>query len=94
VGVHLDAYQVIKSPIITEKVALDTERSNIWGFEVDRRANKIQIKQAIEQIWDVKVLSVKTMIRKGKPRRVGREWHKQPAMKRALVRLAQDDRIE
>ena len=93
-GVHLDAYQVIKAPLITEKLALDTERSNIWGFKVDRRANKIQIRQAIEQIWDVKVLSVKTMIRKGKPRRVGREWTHQPDWKRALVKLAADDRIE
>ena len=70
--VSLDAFQVIKSPIITEKVSVDTEQSNIWGFKVDRRANKIQIRQAVEQIWEVKVLSVNTMIRKGKPRRVGR----------------------
>ena len=73
---------------------LATEQSNIWGFIVDRRANKIQIRQAIEQLWDVKVLSVNTMIRKGKPRRVGREWAKQPNWKRALVKLAADDRIE
>ena len=54
----------------------------------------IQIKQAIQQIWDVKVLAVNTMIRKGKPRRVGRDWTHQPDWKRALVKLATDDRIE
>ncbi|RMG07269.1 MAG: 50S ribosomal protein L23 [Planctomycetota bacterium] len=92
--VHLDAYQVIKAPIITEKLAKQTEHSNIWGFVVDKRANKIQIKQAVEQLFDVKVLSVRTMNRKGKPRRVGREWSHAPNWKRALVRLAEDDRIE
>jgi large subunit ribosomal protein L23 len=93
-GVHLDAYQVIKSPIITEKMARQTELNNIYGFVVDRRANKIQIRQAVEQLWDVKVVSVNTMIRKGKPRRVGREWHHAASWKRALVKLAPDNRIE
>ena len=93
-AVHLDAYQIIKAPIITEKVALKTEQSNVWGFHVDKRANKIQIRQAVEQLWDVKVLSVNTMIRKGKPRRVGREWTHQKDWKRALVKLRAEDRIE
>jgi large subunit ribosomal protein L23 len=91
---NLDAFQVIKSPIVTEKMATATEQSNVWGFRVDKRANKIQIRQAVEEIWKVKVHSVKTMIRKGKPRRVGREWCHQADWKRALVRLADDNRIE
>jgi large subunit ribosomal protein L23 len=93
-GVHLDAYQVIKSPIITEKMAKATEQHNTWAFQVNLASNKIQIRQAVESIWDVKVLSVKTMVRKGKPRRVGREWCHQADWKRALVRLRPEDRIE
>lgn len=93
-AVHLDAFQIIKSPIITEKVAKQTELNNVYGFNVDRRANKIQIRQAIEQIWDVKVVSVNTIVRKGKPRRVGREWSRSADVKRALVKLAPDNRIE
>ena len=93
-AVNLDAFQIIKAPIITEKVSLGAEQSNIWGFQVDKRANKIQVRQAVEQIWEVKVLSVNTMIRKGKPRRVGKEWCHEGDWKRALVKLAPDDRIE
>lgn len=93
-AIQLDAYQIIKSPIITEKMAVQTEQSNIWGFTVDKRANKIQIRQAVEQLWDVKVLSVNTMTRKGKPRRVGSEWTHQKSWKRALVKLRAEDRIE
>ncbi len=93
-AVHLDAYQIIKSPIITEKMAKQTELNNIWGFVVDRRANKIQVRQAVEQIWDVKVVSVNTMVRKGKPRRVGSDSCQTADWKRALVKLAPDNRIE
>ena len=64
------------------------------GFVVDRRANKIQIKEAVERIWDVKVVKVNTVIRKGKPRRVKANWAKEPSWKRALVRLREGDRIE
>lgn len=91
---HLDAYQIIKGPVITEKVSTLTEIENVYGFKVDRRANKVQIRQAVETIWDVKVLNVNTMIRKGKPRRVRFNWSKQPDTKIALVKLAEGQRIE
>lgn len=91
---ELDAYQIIKGPLITEKLATAQERNNTYGFKVDKRANKIQIRQAVESIWDVKVVDVRTMTRKGKPRRVRWAWHHQPDTKVALVRLAADDRIE
>ena len=90
----LDAFSVIKRPLITEKMSTLTELHNWYGFEVDRRANKIQIKQAVEQIWNVKVVQINTMIRKGKPRRVKAKWSKAPNWKRALVKLAEGDRIE
>ncbi len=91
---ELDPTQVIKGPLITEKLAIQTENDNIYGFKVDKRANKIQIKKAIEHLWGVKVVRVNTMTRKGKPRRVRASWSKAPDWKRALVKLAEGDRIE
>ncbi len=91
---ELHPYQIIKSPVITEKVSTLTDRHNTYGFKVDRRANKVQIRQAVEKIWDVKVVAVRTMNRKGKPRRVRFKWATQPDLKIALVRLAADNRIE
>lgn len=94
-AVELDPYQVIRGPLITEKLTKLNEQNNIFGFKVDRRANKIQIKQAIETIWpDVDVVSVNTQLRKGKPRRVRFHWTKSPDWKRALVKLAEGQRIE
>lgn len=90
----LQPSEIIKAPLITERLATMTEFNNIYGFKVDRRANKIQIKQAIESLWGVKVVSVNTQVRKGKPRRVGFAWTKAPTWKRALVKLADGDRIE
>lgn len=91
---HLDPYTIIKAAQITEKLTTANERSNVYGFKVDRRANKIQIRQAVESIWGVKVVEVRTMIRKGKPRRVKANWTHQPDWKRALVKLATGQRIE
>ena len=91
---HLSNWDIIKSPLYTEKLTWLNENSNYYGFLVDRRANKIQIKQAVEEIFDVKVAKVNTLIRKGKPRRVRWSWTHEPATKRALVRLAEGQRIE
>ena len=93
-SVHLGVYDIIKSPLITEKLSLLNEGQNLYGFEVDRRANKIQIREAVEKIWGVKVVKVNTMVRKGKPRRVKWSWEHEPNVKRALVWLAEGDRIE
>ncbi len=90
----LDAYQVIKGPVITEKVTGLTEDANVYAFKVDMRANKVQIRSAVEKIWGVKVVSVRTQVRKGKPRRMKHTWSRQPDFKRALVRLAEGQRIE
>lgn len=90
----LDAYQVIKGPVITEKVTGLTEDANVYAFKVDMRANKVQIRNAVEKIWGVKVVSVRTAVRKGKPRRMKHTWSRQPDFKRALVRLAEGQRIE
>ena len=91
---ELDPTQVIKGPLITEKLSIQTENDNIYGFKVDKRANKVQIRKAIERLWGVKVVRVNTMTRKGKPRRVRTGWSKSPDWKRAIVKLAEGDRIE
>lgn len=90
----LTTWDVLKSPLYTEKLTWLNENHNYYGFIVDRRANKIQIKQAVEEIFEVKVTAVNTLIRKGKPRRVGASWTHEPASKRALVKLAEGQRIE
>lgn len=89
-----DVYTIIKRPIVTEKTTLLTERANAYTFLVDMHANKIEIKQAIEKIFKVKVDKVRTQIRKGKPRRVRFNWGTQPNWKRALVTLEEGQKIE
>ena len=65
-----DVYDVIYSPVVTEKSVRAIEEGNVYTFIVDRLANKVQIRQAVEELFSVKVQSVRTLIRKGKPRRV------------------------
>lgn len=93
-SVELNTFEVIKSPLITEKLTYLNEKANVYGFVVDRRANKVQIKQAVERIWSVKVLKVNTLLRKGKPRRVRWGWDHEPTRKRAFVWLAEGQSIE
>lgn len=91
---ELDAWTIIKSPVITEKVTTATEHSNTYGFRVDMRANKIQVRQAVQTIWGVDVIDVRIQVRKEKPRRFKAKVTSQPSWKRALVRLAEGQRIE
>jgi large subunit ribosomal protein L23 len=90
----MNVYQVLKRPILTEKS--DYQRDdNQYVFEVDRRANKIQIKEAVETLFDVEVTAVNTMIIKPKRRRLGRKTIvTRPAWKRAVVTLAPGERIQ
>ena len=68
----MDMYQVLKKPLVTEKGTRQKEQSNQIIFEVDRRANRVMVRTAVETIFKVKVLSVKLMNVKGKERRVGK----------------------
>ncbi len=89
----MNLYQVLKRPLQTEKTDLQRD-NNQYIFEVDRRANKLQIKEAVEKIFDVKVTAVNTMIIKPKRRRLGRKVViTRPAWKRAVVTLAPGERI-
>lgn len=90
----MNVYQVLKRPILTEKS--DYQRDdNQYVFEVDRKANKLQIKEAVETIFDVEVLKVNTMVMKPKQRRLGRKTiQTRPSWKRAVVTLAPGERIQ
>jgi large subunit ribosomal protein L23 len=90
----MDFYQIIKKPIITEKATKQKEQVNQLTFEVDRHANKILVRNAIENIFKVKVLSVTVINVKGKKRMVGRNVGRKPDWKKAIVRLAPGENIE
>jgi len=95
-----DAYDVIVSPVVTEKSAGQME-SNIYTFIVSMDANKIEIGKAVEKIWDVTVKDVRTMRYAGKAKRamLGRMARnnatgRRPSYKKAVVQLAEGDYIE
>ena len=85
---------IIKAPIITEKTADLAQNHNTITFSVDTKANKIQIKQAIEKIFDVKVDSVNTINVKPRRKRVGRYVGKTNKVKKAIVKLKEGSSIE
>jgi large subunit ribosomal protein L23 len=79
---------VIRRPLITEKSTLLKDEKGIVAFEVDRRANKIDVKRAVETVFKVKVAEVRVANMHGKVRRQGRFVGRQPDWKKAYVRLA------
>ena len=85
---------IIKAPIITEKSASLSENGNIVTFSVDPKANKTQIKQAVEKIFNVKVESVNTINVKPKTKRVGRYTGLTNRKKKAIVKLKEGSTIE
>jgi large subunit ribosomal protein L23 len=89
-----ESYKVIKRPLITEKSTLQKEMNNQLAFEVDRRANKIEIKKAVERIFKVRVKDVRTMQYQGKQKRLGRTLGRRPHWKKAIVTLQPGEKIE
>ena len=89
----LDPHQVIKSHISTERSTKLREQNNEYIFEVDKRADKFAIREAVENAFKVKVDSVRTMIAPGKIRRLGRNEGKTPTWKKAVVRLKKGQTI-
>jgi len=86
---------IIKRPIaLTEKAATLKATANQVIFEVDVKANKIQIKDAVEKLFDVKVSSVNTLVQRGKVKRIGRHEHKRPNWKKAIVTLSEGSDIQ
>jgi large subunit ribosomal protein L23 len=87
-------YRIIRRPLITEKTVLLKEKANQFVFEVDRAANRIEIRNAVEKIFKVKVASVKTIQVKGKTKQRGRIIGKRKDWKKAIVRLLPGERID
>ena len=83
---------VIRRPLITEKSQIQRDHTNTVAFEVDRRANKIDIKRAVEAQFKVKVAEVRVASMHGKVRRQGRFVGRQPDWKKAYVRLAEGEK--
>jgi large subunit ribosomal protein L23 len=88
------ASEIIRRPIITEKTMLLAEQQNKYTFSVDKRANKIQIKQAIEELFKVKVVKVNTINTAPKKKRVGQYTGFKPVITKAIITLAEGDKIE
>ncbi|HQN20363.1 MAG TPA: 50S ribosomal protein L23 [Syntrophobacteraceae bacterium] len=89
-----NAYEILKRPLITEKSTIEKDRGNKLVFEVDRRANKIEIKSAVEQMFKVNVLDVTTMTVRGKKKRVGRYFTRRSDWKKAMVTVKPGQRVE
>lgn len=87
-------YDIIRRPVITEKTNIQKEEANQVTFEVAARANRIEVKRAVEQIFNVKVADARTMNVRGKVKRRGRIMGKRRNWKKAIVTLMPGERIE
>ena len=87
-------YSIIKRPLITEKTNIQKDIFNQISFEVDRRSNRIEIKRSIEKIFNVKVVTVRTMQIKGKSKQRGKVTGKRRDWKKAIVKLMPGERID
>ena len=90
----MDNINVIIKPLVTEKTTHQQTTRNAYAFQVNHNANKQQIRQAVEQLYNVKVVDVRTMNRKGKPRRSRYKVTATSDWKRAIVTLDESSRIE
>jgi len=87
--------EIIRRPIgMTEKAARLRMEANQIVFEVSRKANKIQIRDAVEELFDVKVTDVNTLIQRGKEKRLGRKSIRRPNWKKAIVTSQEGDDIQ
>ena len=87
-------YDIIIRPLITEKTSIQKEDYNQLSFEVDRRANRVEIRRAVEKIFNVRVADVRTMQIKGKVKQRGRILGKRKDWKKAIVKLMPGERID
>ncbi|MHC4290680.1 MAG: 50S ribosomal protein L23 [Planctomycetota bacterium] len=90
----MDDYSIIIKPLVTEQGMHFANSRNAYSFEVNKKANKVQIRGAVERLYDVKVTDVRTANVKGKPRRRGRNFGTTKSWKKAVVVLHEDYRID
>ncbi len=88
-----ELYSILKRPLFTEKNDRMKEKYNKYVFEVEMTANKIEIRQAVERIFGVRVVKVNTMRMQGKPKRRGRSSGRRPDWKKAIVTLKEGETI-
>ncbi len=93
-GLTLDATQIIIQPLVTEKSTALANEKNTYAFKVHLAASKPEIKAAVEKLYNVKVIDVRTLVRKGKPRRIKTGWTSRSDFKRAIVKLDANSKIE
>jgi large subunit ribosomal protein L23 len=89
-----NVHEVIIRPLVTEKSTTSLERDSAYSFVVAKDANKVQIAQAIEHLFNVKVRDVRTMQYRGKEKRMGRFVGRRAGWKKAIVKLREGDTIE
>jgi len=87
-------YDVIKRPIVTEKNTLKANQLNEYAFEVDLQATRSEVKNAVEKLFNVKVIRVNTLISRKAPRKLGKMPGKRRLWKKALVKLKEGDKFE
>ncbi len=90
----MNVHEVIRKPLVTEKSNIGREEENLVTLAVDPRANKHEIRRAVEYQWDVNVVEVRTMRMPRKTRRVGKYAGRKPEWKKAIVRLTEGQSIE
>jgi large subunit ribosomal protein L23 len=89
---HLE--QVLVKPLLTEKSSIETEKTNRYVFKVQLKANKYQVRDAVEKMFDVKVVDVKTAVLPGKVKRAGKTTKKTSSWKKAYVKIQEGQKLE
>lgn len=89
-----EEYQIIRRPLISEKGTALKDENNQLVFEVEKSANKSEIKKAVEKLFKVTVTEVRTQNRTGKPKRLGRFVGKRKDWKKAIITLKEGDRVD
>ena len=90
----MEPHQIVLRPLVTEKGMHKASRCNAYAFEVNRFAGKEDIRRAVEELFNVRVVRVNTQNRKGKPRRTSFRWGRTKAWKKAIVTLDPEDKID
>lgn len=90
----MDDYKIIIRPLVTEQTMHFANAKNAYSFEVNRKANKVQIKEAVERLYNVKVEGVRTANRRGKLRRRGGQFGLTKSWKKAIVVLNEEYHID
>ncbi len=90
----MDQYDIIRGPVVTEKTTLQKELNNQVTLKVDKRANRVEIKNAVEKNFNIRVKQVRTAQIKGKVKQRGRIVGKRPDWKKAIITLMPGQRID